>query len=163
MTPSEPEPILAQVPDVVIPAGTELRIRLDQSVSTTRNHPGDRFTGSLVESVRYGTRIALPKGIPIAGTIQQSAPSTQATSHAVLSIAVDRVELDGRAYALTTHAVIRTNPTQRLRNSPVYPPSVTPRGATIKRAVLVRRHVSLLTESVLTFKLDRALAVKTPA
>ena len=34
-------------PDVVMPAGTPLRIRLDSAVGTAVSRPGDRFTGTL--------------------------------------------------------------------------------------------------------------------
>lgn len=143
------EPILGMVPDVVIPAGTQLRVRLDHDLSTSGNRPGDRFTGRLIGAVAAGKQTVLPAGTAIGGLVRQSAPSGQLESRAILAVAVDRLQLDGRTYGLTTGAIIRRSESVALTGA----------GTALTR----RRQVGVPAESVLTFRLNQPLAVKRPA
>ncbi len=147
-TPPPAKPILGMVPDVVIPAGTQLKVRLDHGLSTSGNRPGDRFTGRLIGAVAAGKQTVLPAGTSVGGLVRQSAPSGQLESRAVLAVAMDRLQLDGRTYGLTTSSIIR-------RSEGV---AMTGAGTALSR----RRQVGVPAESVLTFRLNQPLAVKRP-
>jgi len=179
------EPELARVPDLVIPAGTQLRVRLDHSLSTSSSRPGDRFSGSLVETVFAGGRIALPLGIGVSGVVRQSAPSDRLKGRAILAVAVDRVDLDGRAYQLSTAPVVRASGAHKKRNwamigggtgvgaligglagggsAALMGAGAGAAAGTIGAAATGRLQVGLSAESVLTFKLSQPLAVRAPA
>ena len=153
------QPVLGWVPDTVIPAGTELRVRLDRALSTSGNRPGDRFTGSLVEEITANHRTALPRGIGVSGHIRLCAPSNRPEHPAVLSLTLDRVDLDGRTYQVATAPLTRTSDDHKnagriddegLRLVNVGTGTATP----------VRRDLSLPVASILTFRISHALAVK---
>ncbi len=93
---------------VVAPAGTVLRVRLNQTLETGRSRPGDRFSGTLDAPVIVGNLEFLPKGTKVEGHIEPGRnPET------VLSIALDCFERNGNWYALSTEVVSRTGSRQR--------------------------------------------------
>ena len=47
---------------VIVPAGTELSVRLTQSLSSKTNEPGDDFTGVLDHDVVVGDKVVIPAG-----------------------------------------------------------------------------------------------------
>jgi hypothetical protein len=86
---------------VVAPAGTVLRVRLDQTLETGRSRPGDRFSGTLDAPVVSGGLEVLPKGTKVQGHIEPS-------RGAALSFALDCFAREGGWYALSTKVVSRT-------------------------------------------------------
>jgi hypothetical protein len=90
---------------VVAPAGTVLRVRLDQTLETGRSRPGDRFSGTLDVPVMSGRTEVLPKGTRVEGHIE--------TARAALALTLDSFELEGQRYALSTNIVSRTGSPQR--------------------------------------------------
>lgn len=52
-----------------IPRGTQLRVKLLDTLTTRRNEEGDLFRVEVVENVRVGDRIAVPEGSRITGRI----------------------------------------------------------------------------------------------
>lgn len=152
--PSAPviQPVLGRVPDIVIPAGTLMKVRLNHALSTASNRRGDRFTGTLVASVAPGGRTALPRGAAIEGLVRRCEPSGQPNGRAVLAVSAISVELDGRVYGFATSPVVRTS--DAVAGTAV--------GST-QAASRSRQQVGLPAETVLTFRLNQPLAVKRPA
>jgi len=101
---------------VVAPAGSVLRVRLDQTLDTKRSRPGDRFTGSLDSPVVAGGHIVLPKGTMTEGHVVGSHPSSQSKGQAVLSLALDSCQLHGKTFSLQTDAVARVSRRHQDRN-----------------------------------------------
>jgi len=96
---------------VVAPAGTVLRVRLNQTLVTGQSRPGDRFSGTLDSPVIVGTMEILPKGTKVEGHIEPGR-----NPQVVLPLALDCFERDGKWYALSTNVVSRTgNPVGRGR------------------------------------------------
>ena len=177
------EPVLAPAPDLVIPAGAYLQVRLDHAISTTATRPGDRFTGSLVQPVTVHGRTALPRGIGVSGIVRQSAPSGRLKGRAVLTLALDRIELDGRAYQVATTTVGRTSAAHKKRNwalvgggtgvgaligglaggggAALIGAGAGAAAGTIGAAATGRRQVGLPAESILIFRTSQPLAVRT--
>ena len=146
------QPVLGRVPDIVIPAGTLMKVRLNHALSTASNRRGDRFTGTLVESVAPRGRTAIPRGAAIAGLVRRCEPSGQPKGRAVLAVSAISVEFDGRTYGFATSHVVRTSDAV----------AGTAMG-TANAASTVRQQVGLPAETVLTFRLNQPLAVKRPA
>src|SRR5215472_7680852 len=63
-TPTAPAsaPATPQPAPVVIPARTVLDVRVNETLSSARNRPGDRFTASLERPVDIGSREVLVRG-----------------------------------------------------------------------------------------------------
>lgn len=93
---------------VVAPAGTVLRVRLNQTLETGRSRPGDRFSGTLDAPVMAGRIEVLPKGTKVEGHIEPAQG---------LALALDSYQRDGRWYALSTNVVSRTGAADQARGN----------------------------------------------
>ena len=63
--PQNVESAPAPEPALTLPRGTRLEVRLNQTIDVKHAYPGERFTGSLVESVMAGNSVAVPAGSPL--------------------------------------------------------------------------------------------------
>lgn len=99
-----------------IPAGAPLRVRLDESVATKYDRPGQRFTASLADPVVVDNRIVLPAGTRFHGHLTQSKPSGRMRGRAVLALRLDSFELNGRRYAIDTASIARASRSHKRRN-----------------------------------------------
>jgi hypothetical protein len=89
---------------VVAPAGTVLRVRMNQALDAGHSRPGDRFEGVLDAPVTVGTVEILPKGTPVSGHVLSAGRSVNGMK---LALILDSCELPGRQIALLTSAVVR--------------------------------------------------------
>jgi len=103
-------------PDVVIPQGTQLQVRLDHGVSTDDSRTGDRFRAVLAADVVIGARTVMPQGAVVSGVVSSAAPSGRLKGRAVISLIVDRVEWNGRTYKVVTTPWTRTSGDHKKRN-----------------------------------------------
>jgi hypothetical protein len=101
---------------VVAPAGSVLRVRLDQTLDTERNRPGDRFTGVLDLPLLADGKEVLPRGTIIQGHVLSSRASGRLKGRAVLSLTLDSCELSGSTVPLSTTTVVRVSGRHRKRN-----------------------------------------------
>jgi hypothetical protein len=74
---------------VVAPAGSVLRVRLNQSLVTGRSRPGDRFSGVLDSALYCGSAVVLPKGTTVEGRVVVAKESARAGQQAVLAVTLD--------------------------------------------------------------------------
>ncbi|HEX3879223.1 MAG TPA: hypothetical protein VHW24_19705 [Bryobacteraceae bacterium] len=106
-TASAPAPGPGTTPayDATIPAGTRLRVRLDQSLGTKRDRSGERFYASLAAPVVVHGRTILPVGTRFIGHLTQSKPSGRLKGRAVIAVRLDRLDAQGRQYPVTTSSI----------------------------------------------------------
>ena len=120
--PPADDPSPAATPDpapaaaVVIPKGTLLRVRVDESISTRHNHSGDRFTATLTEPVVVNGESVLPSGTRLAGHVLVSKSSGRLKGRARLVLELDSFERRGRRYRIDTTAAARVSGSHRKRN-----------------------------------------------
>jgi hypothetical protein len=100
----------------MIPAGVRLRVRLDETVATKYDRPGDRFTATLANAVVVDNRIVLPAGIRFNGHLTQSRPSGRMRGRAVIALRLDSFDLNGRRYAVETGSMARVSGSHKKRN-----------------------------------------------
>lgn len=87
---------------MVAPAGTVLRLRLDQALDTRRNFAGDRFAASLREPVIVQGRTVIPRGTVFHGRVVEAKPSGRLHGRGDLGIKLDSFVLDGRTHRIAT-------------------------------------------------------------
>jgi hypothetical protein len=114
--PTAVEEAPAPQPELVIPQGTVLRVRIDQSVDTRRNRPGNRFQATLAEPVLRKDAILLPRGTRFAGHVMESKPSGRLKGRAVLSLTLDSFRANGREYQVNTGGTTRVSGRHKKRN-----------------------------------------------
>jgi len=101
---------------VVAPAGSVLRVRLDQTLDTERSRPGDRFSGVLDTPLMADGKEVLSKGTIVDGHVLSAHASGRLKGRAVLSLTLDSCELNGSAVPVSTTTVVRVSGRHRKRN-----------------------------------------------
>jgi len=102
--------------DLVIPQGTVFRVRIDQSIDTRRNRPGNRFQATLAEPVLHNGATLLPRGTRFSGHVMESKPSGRLKGRAVLSLTLDSFRSNGREYEVNTRGTTRVSGRHKKRN-----------------------------------------------
>ncbi len=115
-TSAMPNQAPAPPPPILIPAGTAVRVRLEQSVDTRRNRAGDRFEATLISPVEVDGQVILPRGTPFEGHITQSSPSGHLKGRAILGVELDAFRLNGVSYPVVTSIDDRVSGRHRKRN-----------------------------------------------
>ncbi len=88
---------------VTIQAGTSLAIRVDQRISVKTNHPGDTFTGEVVEPVVDPSGNAIvPKGTQVGGVVEEAHKRGHFKGASVLELRLTSLTLNGTQYHLRT-------------------------------------------------------------
>lgn len=88
---------------LTITAGTSLAIRVDQRISVKTSHPGEAFSGEVVDAVvdPNGNTI-VPKGTPVGGVIDEAHKRGHFKGASVLELRLTTMTLNGSLYKLKT-------------------------------------------------------------
>jgi hypothetical protein len=98
--PSSPVPELAQI---TLPAGTSLKVQLNQSIRTSTHRTGQSFFATLKEPLLLGEKTVLPMGVPFIGLISSIVESGHLSGTALIELQLVRVIMpDQSTYPLTT-------------------------------------------------------------
>jgi len=92
---------------VVAPAGTVLRVRLNQTLETGRSRPGDRFSGVLDSAVICASSVVLPKGTLVEGYVVAVKEPGRYDSRAVLAVKLENFLAAGNRYPIQANVVTR--------------------------------------------------------
>lgn len=112
-TPS-PLPPPSQV--AVIPAHTEIEVRLDQSIATNRVTSGDPFYATVANPVVIGGQTVIPRGAPVKGRIVSVREAGSLKGVAEVRLALDSVEVEGNYYDLHSSSFTRLGQNHKKRN-----------------------------------------------
>lgn len=83
----------------VIPAGTAMTARLNQSLGTSASKEGDQFTATLTNAVTaQNGATAIPTGATLHGHVTGLHAATLPTDQAVIRLAFDSLSFFGRSY-----------------------------------------------------------------
>lgn len=99
----------AAVKPVVIPAGTVVTVRLEDSISSKTSHEGDRFQASVAEPVMVHGQTLVPKGASASGIVTEAKSAGRFKGAASLSLALDKLVIRGTPYRITTTAFEETS------------------------------------------------------
>lgn len=80
---------------VTIPAGTDLHVIMDTTLSTANAQAGDSFEATVTEPVTVGGRTVIPKDARAKGTVVEARSSGRLSKPALLSVAISSVQADG--------------------------------------------------------------------
>ncbi len=85
---------------IVIPAGTQISVRISENLSSATNQAGDVFHGSLVEPIVVNDRTVYPAGSTVTGTVLSAHPSGRLSDPGVLELGLTSVSSNGRTTQL---------------------------------------------------------------
>jgi hypothetical protein len=87
---------------VTIPSGALVRIRINQTLDSSRTQPGARFDGIVVNDVVADGAVAIPRGATIEGTVVDAKKSGALSGRGELSLQLTQVTLGGKSYPIVS-------------------------------------------------------------
>lgn len=92
---------------VNLPAGTRLRVRLDQDLGSKISQSGDRFTATVADDVVVNGTTVIAKEARADGTVVEAKPLGRFKGEAVLEVRLDRVHTKWGSYPVETSSIAR--------------------------------------------------------
>jgi len=105
--PSAPAPTPPAEERVTMPAGTELTIRMIDSVDSEKNKVGDRFRATIEMPVVIEGKTVVPKGAEVEGVVAQSASAGHFQGRSELALALSKLTYAGKSYDIKTEQAVR--------------------------------------------------------
>jgi hypothetical protein len=102
--------------NITLPAGTILRVRIDDALSTAKNSIGDPFTGTLVEPVVMNGEDVLPAQTRVKGHVTTSIRSSRLQGRAAFGITLDCYEMRGSQHPVIASLNAETNDAYKKQN-----------------------------------------------
>jgi hypothetical protein len=94
-----------------IPVGTEMDVRLTDSLDSGTAMVEDRFEGTTLVDVHVGGRLAIPAGAVVRGVVTAVDPATRTNRTARMTVSFDQVTVNGQVHP------IRGTVTEAIRGS----------------------------------------------
>ena len=91
-----------------VPAGTEMDVRLSNSLNSGTAQVEDRFEATTLVDLTLDGRVAVPSGSVMRGVVTAVEPATRTNRTAKMTISFDQVTINGRSYpvrATVTQAI----------------------------------------------------------
>jgi hypothetical protein len=101
---------------VQVPAGTVVRVRLDQTLDTARNRSGDRFEATLSAPISMNGGVVIPAGTRFTGHVTTAQQSGRLKGRAYLGVKLDSFVLRGTTYRIATGVHTRASAAHKKRN-----------------------------------------------
>jgi BON domain len=106
--PSSVEPIAAQVPPpppkkVTIPAGTQITIRLNDTLDTERSQVGDTFHGTLGVPLVVDSETVVPSGADVVGRVVDVKSAGRFAGNSALTLELSSLAVNGKTYNIQTN------------------------------------------------------------
>jgi hypothetical protein len=119
-----PKPVEAPPPPppparrVTLDVGTVLSVRLIESVSSDRNHPGDTFTASLDEPLVVDNMVIAEKGARVEGRIVDTTQAGRVKGLAAIALELTTlVTSDGQRVAISTESFKKDGPDSKKKDA----------------------------------------------
>jgi hypothetical protein len=85
---------------VEIPVGTEIDVRLQNTLNSGTNQVEDRFEATTLVDVGVNSRVVIPAGSLMRGVVTQVEPATRTNRTARMTVSFDQVTVNGQPYAI---------------------------------------------------------------
>ena len=91
----KPEPI-------IVPAGTELTVTVDQALSSKTSQAGQTFLATVAQPVTVHGKTAIPKGSSVTGTVITAKTKGKIKGEGELALALKNITIHGKNYPVQT-------------------------------------------------------------
>ena len=105
-----------QIPQVVIPAGTPITVRLQEGLSSASATPGQRFDAVIDQPIVVHDKVVIPEGTPAVGHVVVARRSGRLSHPGVLGLTLDHVTLGKENIRLVTSSVVVRGGSHKKRN-----------------------------------------------
>ncbi len=90
---------------ITLPAGTPIRVRLDQDLGSKISHPGDSFSATVADDVLVNGKLVIPKEARAEGAVIDAQPLGKFKGGALLAIKLERVSTRWGSYPVATSTI----------------------------------------------------------
>jgi hypothetical protein len=98
---ARPEPAQAQKM-ITVPAGTNILVRMLDTVDSSKNSVGSRFTATLETNLVVNGSVVVPKGNTVYGRLAEAKQAGRATGSSELQLELTDIVVGGTAYPVLT-------------------------------------------------------------
>lgn len=102
--------------EVTLPPGTSIQVRLDHALASDSNHSGDSFEATVAGPVFLDGEVVIKPGTAARGHIVEARESGHLKTPAVLTLALDEVQVDGSWFDVETAVTGRRAGSHKKRN-----------------------------------------------
>jgi outer membrane biosynthesis protein TonB len=109
----EPTPVVAQAPpppptptvhNITLPAGTDIPVRITETLDSASTQAGDRFTGAIASDIVVDNLVVLPQGTPVTGHVDAAQDAAHFKGGSLLTISLSAINRKG------DHIEVATDP-----------------------------------------------------
>jgi hypothetical protein len=104
---------------LVLPAGTELRLVIEETLSSATSHEGDRVTARVERALTPDGRVALPGGTVLRGTVSRADSAGRVKGRSRLGVDFNRIVVRGVEHTIDTTALDVQGPDNRGRDAAI--------------------------------------------
>ena len=90
----------SSISSLEIPVGTEIDVRLQNSLNSGTAQVEDRFEGTTVADLNIEGRVAVPSGSVVRGVVTAVEPGTRTNRTSKMTVSFDQVTVNGRSYPI---------------------------------------------------------------
>jgi hypothetical protein len=87
---------------ITVPAGTRILIRTVDSIDSTKQKTGDRFTATLETNLQAEDTVVAPRGTTLYGRLAQASSAGKMSGSSELTLELTDIVINGTAYPLLT-------------------------------------------------------------
>lgn len=87
---------------VTVPAGTRVLIRMVDSIDTTKQRAGYRFTATLETNLQVNDRVVAPRGTTVYGQLMSASSAGRMSGSSELTLQLTDIVINGTSYPLLT-------------------------------------------------------------
>ena len=92
----------APPPPIVVRTGTNIRVTIDQDVSSKDSNVGDRVSASLAAPIVVNGSVVVPQGAKVSGKVTAAKSAGRFKGGAELAITLTSIEVGGKRYSIQT-------------------------------------------------------------
>ncbi len=102
-----PPPPPAPAPTIVIPAGTRLRVRLDEDLGSKISQPGETFAATVADDVVVDGQTVIPRHARAEGVVVEAKALGHFKGGARLELRLERVRTNWGSYPVATSTMVQ--------------------------------------------------------
>jgi len=87
---------------ITVPAGTRILIRMVDSIDSSKQKTGNRFTATLQTNLQAEDVVVAPRGSTVYGRLAQASSAGKMSGSSQLTLELTEIVIDGTAYPLLT-------------------------------------------------------------
>lgn len=111
-----PKPVPTPVPELTVPAGTAIEVRLQSSVASATASPGEHFDAILEEPLVINGETAAPRGTDVTGRVVAARHSGRLHNPGYLRITLASLNLRQQEISLHTTSIFVSGSSHKKRN-----------------------------------------------